>query len=103
MADSPSRWGLMVKMVACIMEQENAIRTVLSADRKASHLLPTWQDLQILTAIHKALSPLSGLTDILSGDEYVTVPAILSMLQLIETKLLKDETGNTQLTKDIRS
>ena len=102
-ADSPTRWGSMAKMVARIMEQENAIRTVLSADRKASHLLPTWQDLQVLTAIHKALSPLCGLTDILSGDEYVTVSAILPMLQLIETKLLKDEAGDTQLTKDIRS
>ena len=55
-ADSPTRWGSMAKIVACIMKQENAIRTVLSADRKASHLLPTWQDLQVLTAIHKALS-----------------------------------------------
>lgn len=40
-ADSPTRWGSMSKMVARILEQENAIRTVLSADRKASHLLPT--------------------------------------------------------------
>ncbi len=88
MADSPIRWGSMVKMAARIMEQENAIRTVLSAERKASHLLPTWQDFQVLIAIHKALSPLSGLTDILSGDEYVTVSAILPMLQPIATKLL---------------
>ena len=29
--------------------------------------------------------------------------AILQMLQLIETKLLKDEAGDTQFTKDIRS
>ena len=58
------------------------------SERKASHLLPTWQDFQVLIAIHKALSPLSGLTDILSGDEYVTVSAILPMLQPIATKLL---------------
>ena len=102
-ADSPPRWGSMVKMVARILEQENAIRTVLSADRKASHLLPTWQDIQVLTAMHQALSPLSSLTNMLSGEEYVTVSAILPMLKLIETKLLKDEAGDAQLTKDIRS
>ena len=56
-ADSPTRWGSMAKMVTRILEQENAIRTVLSADRKASHLIPTWQDIQVLTAIHQAFSP----------------------------------------------
>ena len=56
-ADSPTRWGSMAKMVTRILEQENAIRTVLSADTKASHLIPTWQDIQVLTAIHQALSP----------------------------------------------
>ena len=101
-ADSPTRWGSMAKMVARILEQENAIRTVLSADRKASHLLPTWQDIQVLTAIHQALSPIAALTDILSGEEYVTVSAILPMLRLFETKLLKDEADDTQLTKDIK-
>ena len=101
-ADSPTRWGSMAKMVTCILEQENAIRTVLSADRKASHLILTWQDIQVLTAIHQALSPISALTDIHSGEEYVTVSAILPMLRLFETKLLKDEVDDIQLTKDIR-
>ena len=73
------------------------------SERKASHLLPTWQDIQVLTAMHQALSSLSSLTNMLSGGEYVTVSAILPMLKLIETKLLKDEAGDAQLTKDIRS
>ena len=53
--------------------------------------------------MHQALSSLSSLTNMLSGEEYVTVSAILPMLKLIETKLLKDEAGDAQLTKDIRS
>ena len=100
-ADSVTRWGSIAKMVAWIFEQENAIRTVLTADRKASHLLPTWQDIQVLTAIQQALSPLSTLTDILLGEEYVTMSAILPMLQPIETRLFKDEADDTRLTKDI--
>lgn len=64
--DSPTRWVSMAKMVARILEQENAISTVLRAVRKASHLLPTCQDIQVLTAIHQALLtlPLSALTDV---------------------------------------
>ena len=66
----------MAKMVDRILEQEVAIRSVLSADRKTSHLVPTWQDIDVLQSIHKALNPVSNLTDILSGEKYVTVSAI---------------------------
>ena len=59
-------------------------------------------DIHVLTAIHQALSPLSALTDILSGEEYVTMSATLPMLHLFETKLLEDEASDTQFTKDIR-
>jgi len=40
----------MQKMIERILEQEKAIRVVLGADRKASHVLPTWQDIDVLTA-----------------------------------------------------
>lgn len=49
--DCITRWGSMVKMVSRFLEQEDAIRSVLSADRKAAHLIPTWQDLEVLTTI----------------------------------------------------
>ena len=66
-------WGSMAKMVERILEQEEAIRITLSADRKTSHLVPTWQDINVLQVIHTALSPLSSLTDILSAESYVSV------------------------------
>ena len=101
-ADCSTRWGSMEKMVRRILEQEEAIRVVLSADRKTTHIVPTWQDIDVLKAIHEALSPLSSLTDMLSGEEYVTVSAVLPMLTLISDELLKDEQSDTQLTKDIK-
>ena len=58
----------MAKMVERILEQEEAIRVTLSADHKTSHLVPTWQDINVLQAIHTALLPLSNLTDILSAE-----------------------------------
>lgn len=92
----------MAKMVKRILEQESAIRVVLSTDRKVSHLVPTWQDIDVLKSIDRALSPLSSLTDILSGDTYVTISAVLPMLQLIESSILKEEEEDTNLTKEIK-
>ena len=92
----------MAKMVSRILEQKEAIRLVLSADRSTSNIVPTWQDLDVLQAIDKAISPLSSLTDILSGEQYVTVSAVLPMLHILETDLLKVQETDTQLTKDIQ-
>lgn len=92
----------MAKMVSRILEQKEAIRLVLSADHSTSNIVPTWQDLDVLQAIDKAISPLSSLTDILSGEQYVTVSAVLPMLHILETDLLKVQEIDTQLTKDIK-
>lgn len=89
-------------MVSRILEQEESIRTVLGADRKTSHLVPTWQDLDVLQSLHQSLSPLLNLTDILSGEEYVTVSAILPLMNLIDNNFLKETEEDTQLTKDIK-
>ena len=69
----------MAKMVSRILEQKEAIHLVLSVDCNTSNIVPTWQDLDVLQAINQAISPLSSLTDILSGEQYVTVSAVLSM------------------------
>ena len=62
-SDCATRWGSMAKMVSRILQQEEAIRVVLSIDRKVSHLVPTWQDIDVLTSIDHALSRISSLTD----------------------------------------
>jgi hypothetical protein len=89
-------------MISRILEQEEAIRNVLSADRKTSHLVPTWQDIDVLQSLHQALSPLSDLTDILSAEKYVTVSAILPLMDLLNSKFLKEREEDTQLTADIK-
>ena len=91
----------MSKMVSRILEQKEAIRLVLNSDRGTSHIVPTWQDLDVLQAIDSAISSLSSLTDILSGERYVTVSAVLPMLHILDTDLLKEDT-DTDLTKDIK-
>ena len=54
-------------MMQRTLEQEPVIRRVLSNDRKASHLVPTWQDVDILEGVVKALEPVADFTDMPSG------------------------------------
>ena len=85
-----------------LLEQEEAVRVALSADKKTSHLLPTWQDIDVLQSINVALNPLSTLTDLLSGEKYLTVSAVLSLVHLVENDILKEDESDTALTRDIK-
>jgi len=54
----------------------------LSADKKVRHLIPTWQDLDVLESVSNSLGPMLDFTDALSGDEYVSVSFVKPVLQL---------------------
>ena len=66
MLDCVTRWGSKEKMVARVLEQEKAIRQVVSSDRKTSHLTPTWQDIDVLQSVHSTIKDLADFTDTLS-------------------------------------
>ena len=89
-------------MIERLLEQEEAIRVVLSADRKASHLIPTWQDIDVLEAINDALSPLAAFTDVMSGEKYVTGSAVIPVTDLLTTSILKEKEDDKTLTNEIR-
>ena len=65
--DCPTRWGSQHKMISRILEQDAAIRMVLSEDRKTTHLIPTWQDSMVLESMNAALSPVAKFTDSATG------------------------------------
>lgn len=89
-------------MVDRILEQSQAIRHVLSDDRR-NNLSLTWQDTDVLRSIHAALKPVSDLTDVLSGENYVTSSSILPMLQLCKDSVLAVSDDDAQLTNSIRT
>ncbi|XP_044189519.1 uncharacterized protein LOC122968392 [Thunnus albacares] len=62
-----------LKMTERVLEKEAAIQQVLKVDRKARHLVHTWQDIDVLESVKKALSPLRDFTDALSGEDYVSL------------------------------
>lgn len=101
--DCATRWGSTEHMVSRVLEQEQAIRQVLSGDRKTSHLVPTWQDIEVLESLKAAIGPLADFTDMLSGEQRVTVSAVKAVLHILKTEVLAVSTDDTTLTGDIKS
>ncbi|KAI3355862.1 hypothetical protein L3Q82_004415 [Scortum barcoo] len=99
--ESPTRWGSRQAMIQRVLEQERAISRVLGSDKKCRYLLPTWQDVEVLEPVNKAVKPLQDLTDALSGESYVTVSFIKPTLSMFRSSLLKPEDEDTELTRKI--
>ena len=83
--ESPTRWGSRQKMIGRVLEQSKALSQVLSEDKKTRHLVPTWQDTDVLESINNALGPLQEFTDALSGEAYVSVSYLKPVLHLLRT------------------
>ena len=101
-SDVVTRWGSSYEMVERLIEQMEAIRVVLASDRKTSHLIPSWQDCDVLDSLSAALKPLKEMTDALSGEKCVTVSAIKPLLSHLTSVVLVDKQGDTGLTKEIK-
>lgn len=90
-------------MIQRLLEQEKAITQVLAADKTTRHLVLTWQDVDVLDSVSKALGPLLEFTDSLSGEEYVSVSCLRPVLQLFNSDVLNAAENDTDLIKAIKS
>ena len=97
-----TRWGSRQAMIERILEQQKAIAQVLSNDRKLRHLILSWQDVDVLEAVNKSLSPLVEFTDALSGEKYVSVSFVKPTLHLFNNSILEDQEDDTELAKTIK-
>ncbi|KAK7912807.1 hypothetical protein WMY93_013018 [Mugilogobius chulae] len=89
-------------MIERFLEQEKALSQVLLADKKARHLVPSWQDMALLESLNKALDPLFEFTDTLSGEKYVSVSFLKPVLHLFNNEILSGKDGDTELTKAVK-
>ena len=101
--ECPTRWGSRQAMIERVLEQQRAISQVLSTDSKARHLIPTWQDTDILEAINKSLRPLTEFTDALSSEKYVSVSFAKPVLLLFSSSILKVNDDDPGLTTTIKT
>ena len=90
-------------MITRVLKNKKAIRRVLGDDRETSHLIPTWQDIEVLEAIDAALKPLVDFTDIMSSSDYVTISALKPILYRLEQQELAAKDSDLPLTKSIRN
>ena len=89
-------------MVGRILEQEKAIGQVVGTDCKTCHLVPTWQDIDVLQSVHSAVKNLADFTDMLSGEGRVTLSSLRAVLRILKSKVLVESSEDTTLTKDIK-
>ena len=93
-------WGSCYDMVERVLEQLEAIRMVLCDDRNSSHLIPSWQDCDMLESIAVALKPLKAMTDALSSEQCVTISAVMPLLSHIYSTM-EHEVNDTEMTDEI--
>ncbi|CAM4568501.1 unnamed protein product [Leuciscus chuanchicus] len=85
--ESATHWGSRQQMIERVLEQEEALAKVLSNDKKTRHLVPTWQDLEVLEAVQKVLKPLQDFTDALSeGDNELCKSIKTSIVEYLNSK-----------------
>ena len=97
-----TRWGSTADMIERIIEQQDAIHVVLSQDRKVSHLVPSWQDFDVLKSVLEAVKGFKDLTDLLSGEKRVTCSTIKPFIKVIHDKLVIQKDDDTPLTNKIK-
>ncbi|XP_076874456.1 E3 SUMO-protein ligase ZBED1-like [Brachyhypopomus gauderio] len=102
-SECQTRWGSRQMMMSRILEQQKALTLVLSAEKKVRHLIPTWQDIDVLESVSKTLGPLLDFTDALSGEDYVSVSYVKPVLHLFNTSILQRQEEDTDLTKKLKS
>lgn len=102
-SECQTRWGSRQMMISRILEQQKALTQVLSEDKKARHLIPTWQDIDVLESVSKTLGPLLDFTDALSGEDYVSVSYVKPVLHLFNTSMLLTHDEDTDLTKTLKN
>ena len=90
----------MQKMASRVLEQQKAIQVVLNDDRKHHHLIPTWQDVDVLESLEAALGPLADFTDMLSAENLL--PVVHHVLKKEVLNVDDESDDDTTLTKDIK-
>ena len=91
-------------MVSRILEQQKAIHKVVHDDCKYRHLVPTWQDVDVLESLDAALGTLSDFTDMLSAENFVTLSANLPVIhRILKKEVLSIGDDDTQLDKDMKT
>ena len=76
LGDVCTRWGSTYTMIQRILEQQQAISSVIAEDRKNWYRMPSDQEIATLEVMANVLGPLSVLTDSLAAENHITVSTV---------------------------
>ena len=61
------------------------------------HLIPTWQDFDVIESVLAAFRPLGELTDVLSAEKSITISAVRPLLTRLTWSILKEVESDSSL------
>jgi hypothetical protein len=99
--DVVTRWGSKYKMLKRVKELMPATNHILMDDNKNRDLTINWQEAEIIDRIISSLEGFQQLTDMLSGDENVTISSVIPLLRHIFT-LCETTDDQSPMEKDIK-
>lgn len=100
---SAHRWcPYQIEFQDCCWSRKSICRTLVD-DPKASHILPGWQQIDVIKSIYSTFKPLSEVTNVLSEYKYATVSCILPLLSIPKDIYheAKYDVNATVLTREI--
>ena len=81
----------------------DGIRIVLDGDRNSSHLIPTWQNYNILQSVAAVLIRTVKRNNWCSAwQKCIIIPVVKLLLSHLISELLLEKEEDTELTKEIR-
>ena len=78
-------------MISKFLKNIKAVRPVLNDDKDTAHVVPKWQDIEVLEAVDSALAPLAQFTDTMCASKYVTISALKPILYRLRNQELTVE------------
>lgn len=70
-------------------------------DWRSQHLIPTWQDVEVLESVIAALKKVADFTDALSSEKRVTASSLKPVLQLLTEDLLLSTEEDTEFMPNL--
>ncbi|XP_007888700.1 E3 SUMO-protein ligase ZBED1 [Callorhinchus milii] len=89
--DIQAHWVTTLDMLERFLEQQDAVRAVLAHDRKTCHLVPTWQDIDVLESVIGVLRPFREMTEALSSEKFISISVVNPLIKHICNDLVREE------------
>ena len=100
--DLDTRWNSTFDMIESVINNDEAVSSVLRIDTKYCALLLSPQEINTLTDVKAVLMPWKKLTVMMSADKYPTLSLVAPSINHLLTKLLQDNPLDTELVQNMK-